>query len=915
MHIVQSMRANIEVGTIMSAENHIVSPQNNSVVMGCVQNTLVIMYYLTNTFSTPSILDQDEYETMIESCDAYDCYLGADIPLSRLHSLCERAWPYYKKYIHPSKKAFIKGRIPGKLFVSIVFPPDFKYERVTNTNERFPIFIVDNGVILPNSGPLDKSIIGRSGGSVIHVLWKMYSPKTAANLLVEIPYLSGFYVRKVGFSMGISDCIPKAEAKAEIRSVIKNAYMQCDILETSKKSNDDKEKQINNVLNEAMSNAFKLAKNGMNKDDRNALVVMKKCGAKGSDTNNVQISGFVGQQCINGKRLNLTLPCFDSQDNTPEKRGFIPCSFLDGLEPHQHFGHAQSGRIGVISTAVKTSDSGYIQKKIGKLLEDAKISENFDCCVQDSGGNVIDFIYGGDGMDAKYVVNCRELEFPFFFNPQNVCFKVNASAKNKKGIMRCLTDEELNLLCSYLVSPIQNCIQEHATKNIHMIVKYVMKNYKVYEEVIPELFRTIKDFYDEALVKPGTMVGLISTVSIGEPSTQMTLNVFHNTGNASKDVTVGIPRLKEILNATLKPSKPTSTIYLSSEFDRDIRKFEKRQKTSTDNDIICDLINIANKFVHVTIEQLLETDIKLLYVQDGDVPCADRMNFLKYDEYKKPWWVKMHNKIFGKPRILPNSWVIHLIFNKQKLYNYNLTVRKLASIIDMHSIGKHDRVLYCIPSPEVIGEIICYINFDDLINHYKSIKKSEPLCEINHHFKVVKNVIVKFIKSISDQGHSGITNVYTRKINEQWVVDAQGSNLIQLFNDPKIDNSKTICDNMWEIYKHLGIDAVRTFIIQELVRIVSFDGTYVNIRHFEQIANEMTRTGTITRINRTGIAKDRGPLTRIMFEDSITNLNEASAFGEEDDLHAVSAAIMMGIHPPIGTNTVKVKDSLCLPKN
>lgn len=934
IHAVQSVRARIEVENIMATKNHIVSAQNNSVVMGCVQNTLVVMYYLTNTFFTPNVLDEiredGEYDTMISVEDAYNCYLGADISTERIQNLCKRAKKLYPEYI--TENNFFKKdiEIPGKLFTSILFPDDFTYERKTGTNEKYPIFKIAQGIIHPKSGPLDKKIIGISGGSTIHELYKNYSPTLAEKLITEAQCLSGYYVIKAGISIGISDCIPKT--KEQIDKILQDAYFECHVISQTSKPKEDIEKEINATLNKAMGNAFILAKNGMNKDDRNSLVMLKKCGAKGSDTNNVQISGFVGQQCINGERLNLGLSFFKEDENSLAKRGFICNSYLDGLDPFEHFGHAKSGRVGVISTALGTANAGYMQKKFTKLEEDAKSKENRS--VGYSCGTLIEWLYGGDGMDARFLMPIHQIDFPYFFNPTTLSFILNTKAKKQKenrGELRVCDNVELELLYSYLKPSTDNiCILE-AYRNTCITIGYILKDVKIYECMIPEFFSRIRDLHNEALVAPNHSCGLVAAISIGEPTTQMTLSLFHGAGLAAKDVSVGVPRLTEICNATANPSKTTCTIYLDDRFNKDIKKAFKMIKKKAesndtsndklpptgDNDIIVKLSEIGNNFVYTTIKDLgAQFDIYYLKNEDGSIPKADPFGFLTFEEYQESWWVKASEDLgLSTKKIDAVSWVVVLTFNVQKLHDNNILLKDIAKEIEDQSFGKNGSALCCVASPQSIGKIEVYTSFESLSKYSETKnKKSNIRDEMeNHDYLVIKKIIIKFIEDMPIKGIPGITKIYTRKVkDDEWVIDSQGSNLIKLFNNPLVDSTRTISDNMWEILDTLGIEAVKRFLTEEFIRLLSFDGSYINKRHIDLAVAEMTRTGDITRINRTGISKSRGPLTKIMFEEAIPSLSEASEFGYKDMKDSLSASIMLGVAPNIGSNAVKIKDSSCI---
>jgi DNA-directed RNA polymerase II subunit RPB1 len=376
LHIPQSQGARVECSTISKTAYHIVSAQNNAPCMGAVQNTLVLMYLITETFLTPETTAEGEdmepnytfpdgtpgYQTMIDLSDFMDAISAADISVNRFQDLIKRSVKYYPDYVVEDDDGNLRftDRVPGKIVASIVFPPTFTWSRETGINEKLPTVIIKDGVIQPNSGPLEKKSIGGISNSSIHPLWKR-GPEVAEEVISELQFMTTVLITRIGFSIGPSDCFPTGEI--DVHKVITEALIKCEMILASDKDPQDKEREINGALNSAMSVAPILAKSGMNKKDRNALVIMKKSGAKGSDTNNGQIAGLVGQQNIDGKRVpcmlsdgTRTLPHFFSGDRSPAALGFVQHSYLEGLNFFEVWFHAMGGRRGVVDTALKTAD-------------------------------------------------------------------------------------------------------------------------------------------------------------------------------------------------------------------------------------------------------------------------------------------------------------------------------------------------------------------------------------------------------------------------------------------------------------------------------------------------------------------------------------------------------------------------------
>jgi DNA-directed RNA polymerase II subunit RPB1 len=157
-------------------------------------------------------------------------------------------------------------------------------------------------------------------------------------------------------------------------------------------------------LNKARDDTGRHAEKSLKNDNNVKQMVI--AGSKGSFINISQMSACVGQQSVEGKRIpfgfkHRTLPHFAKDDYSPEARGFVENSYLRGLTPQEFFFHAMAGREGLIDTAVKTAETGYIQRRLVKALEDVSVC--FDGTVRNSLGDILQFVYGEDGMDGAYI--------------------------------------------------------------------------------------------------------------------------------------------------------------------------------------------------------------------------------------------------------------------------------------------------------------------------------------------------------------------------------------------------------------------------------------------------------------------------------------------------------------------------------
>jgi DNA-directed RNA polymerase II subunit RPB1 len=161
---------------------------------------------------------------------------------------------------------------------------------------------------------------------------------------------------------------------------------------------------VNSILNQATSEAGKIGLKNLSEGNR--FVEMVKAGSKGSDLNISFMISCLGQQNVDGKRIpygfeHRTLPHFTKFDDSPSARGFVESSYINGLSPQELFFHAMGGRVGLIDTAVKTSTTGYIQRRLIKGLEDLMV--NYDMTIRTNKIKIVQFQYGDDGIDTTKV--------------------------------------------------------------------------------------------------------------------------------------------------------------------------------------------------------------------------------------------------------------------------------------------------------------------------------------------------------------------------------------------------------------------------------------------------------------------------------------------------------------------------------
>ncbi|KAL0432899.1 UNVERIFIED_CONTAM: DNA-directed RNA polymerase II subunit RPB1 [Sesamum latifolium] len=395
MHVPQSFETRAEVMELMLVPKCIVSPQSNRPVMGIVQDTLLGCRKITKR---DTFIEKDVFMNILMWWEDFDGKVPAPTIL--------KPRPLWT----------------GKQVFNLIIPKQINLLRYSAWHQE-----TEKGYITPGdtqvriekgdllSGTLCKKALGTSTGSLIHVIWEEVGPDAARKFLGHTQWLVNYWLLQNAFSMGIGDTIADAATMEKINETISNAKNQVKELiraaqekqleaEPGRTMMESFENRVNQVLNKARDDAGSSAQKSLS--ESNNLKAMVTAGSKGSFINISQMTACVGQQNVEGKRIpfgfvDRTLPHFTKDDFGPESRGFVENSYLRGLTPQEFFFHAMGGREGLIDTAVKTSETGYIQRRLVKAMEDIMVK--YDGTVRNSLGDVIQFLYGEDGMDAVWI--------------------------------------------------------------------------------------------------------------------------------------------------------------------------------------------------------------------------------------------------------------------------------------------------------------------------------------------------------------------------------------------------------------------------------------------------------------------------------------------------------------------------------
>ena len=469
-------------------------------------------------------------------------------------------------------------------------------------------------------GILDKAHLGPSGGGFVHAVYEAYGHTIAGRLLSILGRLLTKFLHMRAFTCGMDDLelttmgdINRSEKLKQAETVGLEVAMKYVTLEKSSQANEkelrrrlrdvlkdsDKQNGLDDVYNtrsSALSSEITSAclPIGLVKPfPKNQMQAMTASGAKGSLVNANLISCNLGQQVLEGRRVPVmvsgkTLPSFKPFETKIRAGGYITDRFLTGIKPQEYYFHAMAGREGLIDTAVKTARSGYLQRCLIKGMEGLK--SEYDTSVRDSDGSMVQFLYGEDGLD---VTKQKHLTDFHFLAENYLSLVANLNIKDEFAKLKDMGATKYHKLATkrYGKTGQIDCMDPAlAIYNPGSTVGSTSENFnsalKSYCETNPDnrlrdknnpkaqnaavtkkTFSALMDVkYLKSTIEPGEPVGVVAGQSIGEPSTQMTLNTFHLAGHAAKNVTLGIPRLREILmTASKNISTPNMSLHLIPE--------------------------------------------------------------------------------------------------------------------------------------------------------------------------------------------------------------------------------------------------------------------------------------------------------------------------------------------------------------
>ena len=837
-------------------------------------------------------------------------------------------------------------------------------------------------------GQLDKKALGAGSKGLIHSIFNDFSYVDAGEFIDDLQNLITEYMKLSAYSVGISDLIADSSTnqkisdamlkkKQEVKNLIDQTHLGTFENTTGKTNEVEFESKVNSILQKAADEAGKIGRKSLAADNR--FVIMVNSGSKGKSLNIAQMISCLGQQNVDGKRIpygfeDRTLPHYTKYNDSPEARGFVESSFIQGLTPTELYFHAMGGRTGLIDTAVKTSTTGYIQRRLIKGLEDLKV--HYDMTVRNNKNKVIQFAYGDDNIDPTKVESqqlplptaTREDIYAHFQIPMDETKNAIITTNYTKAAIKRLKKQQTDLISrtdeiiNYMIEsretviahvfkfrnntginiPVhfrritnnihnQLSIQSNSLVNITPLELYELlddafdklkKNhyapptelFKIafYYYLSPKTLLTIKRFnrkaiillletiitnYNKSIIHPGEMVGMIAAQSIGEPTTQMTLNTFHFAGVASKsNATRGVPRVEEILSLSENPKKPSVTIHLKENERDNIEKAQELKYTLEYTSLrdVVDSVSIC--FDPDEMATLIEEDKPLM---------------AEYNEFQK-LVEACNNEDFEEEGDDDNSkWIIRMELNKESMLDKHISMDDIHFAVS----NSYSDDISCVYSDMNADKLVFRIRLtkSNYTSKKHSLDQSDEIYKLkNFQNNLLNNIILRGVKHIPKVLLRKIVNEvvlddanYVQK--DGWVLDTVGTNLRDILTLSTINSGKTFSNDIQEVYRTLGLEAARQAIFNELSEAMDHAGVYINYHHLSILCDRMCATSKMVSIFRHGINNDDiGPIAKASFEETPEMFLRAARHAELDLMTGVSSNIMCGQEGYFGTGAFQV---------
>lgn len=930
LHIPQTEEARTEAIELMGVKNNLATPKNGTPLIAAIQDFITGAYLSS---SKDNFFDRKTFcqfvGFMFHDDVVIDPETGEKLPIVIPPPTVwkpERLWTgkqLWNMLLRPNPKMNVRINLEAKCKM---------YKAPTDKRMAPDMTEDDSYLVIRNSevmcGYMDKATVGDGKkDSVFYVLMRDFGPDYAVQGMNRLARLSARWLTNQGFSIGISDVYPSQRLTREKMQLITDAEKKCyeliELYHTGKLERDagcdeemTMENRISGILSKVRQDAGDVCFAELSR--RNAPLTMAKCGSKGSLINVSQMVAAVGQQIIGGKRVlegfqDRTLPHFKKGAKDASAKGFVANSFFTGLNPTEFIFHAMSGREGLVDTAVKTAETGYMSRRLMKSLED--LSAQYDNTVRTSDSSIVQFQYGDDKLDPVDMEgNAKPVNFDrTFTHAVTTTWDNEERGLRPVEIMRIVANtldperaklERFSLMGEKLdykdqtdlgidqfesardfLDTIQNYLQIKCDKLAHIREKVGMDSgneesehidtevaddveervvadgvLKLSKTALTEFLTQCLTKYEKSKVQPGHAVGAVGAQSIGEPGTQMTLKTFHFAGVAGMSITQGVPRIKEIINASKVISTPVITCTLDSKYE-----------------------TVAGRVAKAMIEKTFLRDI-VYYIEDVWSTASSYIN------------MRINWDTIAKLGLRLSQVDIIMALSKAKAIKSMGGRISTSGSSHIRVTVDHGYVAEAAAKARTAKSALKQRKPTELFNIMQDLKRVLPSVVVKGYPDCARAIVKKDDKPDAT-GREPVS------------VLVEGYGLKACMTTEGINGVKTSCNNVMECKEVLGIEAARMTIIKEISSVMG--GMDIDPRHMQLLADVMTYKGDVLGITRFGLAKMRDSVLQLAsFEKTPDHLFNAAMGMKKDRIEGVSECIIMGQSMSVGTGAMKVVRTL-----
>lgn len=827
---------------------------------------------------------------------------------------------------------------------------------------------INHGGVEINDGFIMK---GRIGGKFIkdgknnslqHKIWNKHGMNKSISFLGDIQRLSSAFMLTRCFSVGIGDTLISKKTDEDINIYIQTKKTEINYLLTEIENNhnlynpEQSENVIQSKLDSILGNVSKLIID--NTDDTNNFNLMIVSGSKGGETNIGQMNGCIGNQNLEQHRIpkkirGRTMWYSFQNDDRPLSRGFIQNSFLSGMTPEEFICHNMTSREGLIDTAIKTSKSGYMSRKLGRMLDDNMVKH--DGIIRGANDQIIQMFYGNNNTDSskQYPINIPILsygdsEIDELLKIKNdktndiIVRKIKKLLKKiRKAIIRDSYDNK-NFGTSLMV-PVN--IQEIIDEIIHKRNKNRKETKIVDSKYIYEQMGFILDPFNTISISINDNINLKKDCKVNKRIFALTIYYYLSPIfciNKYKFTSKEFDKLRDDIIkkynwAIVEPGEmigmvagqscgePLTQMTLNTFHHAGIGSFGAG---SIGVPRVTEIYNVSKK---------IKTPLMMIYLNKGEKEngnrIASQINYLTVgdvikdtSEYYDPFPLKKGSimqkdnveKVFYttsergpcKASIENNPLLIKIIINKRLMFEHDIRLidikSKFCNFWETQRINIKDSKTHVKRILENIYEICVLSNNDNdkhpAIHVRFNIREYDE--EIIEQFSnIIKKIPLKGLENIS-----GVTVNEIRKVSfdnddnkpiveKQLGIATQGINMKKIRYINGIDLNKTTCNDIRTIYETFGVEAARTALIRELGKVYKKYNSHIIL-----ISDFMTHPGFLVSIDRHGLQNlNIDPLTKAAFERPDTEFINCAVANKTDKLTSVSSRVMAGMTIKGGT--------------